>query len=282
MQVSSSSIHSWCRLDVVDRPNLLSIGSSSSNRFGHAHVRRKAFTVNPIRSLPSEPCSTTSTVVAAAATTSNSPFINGLFSRGNLSRYNDSLSFLVSQRKGFISLSSGRKMRKKRVLVVSAVFEKFTERAIKAILFSQREAQALGKEVVFTQHLLLGLIAEEDSSPDGFLASGITLDKTREAVRSIWHLKDSSSVTGTNDDGNDKKAVSVPFHHVPFSINAKRVFEAAVEYSKTLGHNFIAPEHIAVALFRVDDGNASRVLRRYYIKSHNILCLGLLLSLFQQ
>lgn len=266
MQVSSSSFHSWYRLDVVDRRNSLSIGASASNRFGHAHIRRKPISVNPIR----EPCSTTTTtssvVAAAATTTSNSPFISGLTSPGNLSKYNDSLSFLVSQRKGFfISLSRGRKIRKRRFLTVSAVFEKFTERAIKAILFSQREAQALGKEVVFTQHLLLGLIAEEESSPEGFLASGITIDKAREAVRSIWHLKDSSSATsGTNDDddGDDKKAASVPFHHIPFSINAKRVFEAAVDYSKNLGHNFIAPEHIAVALFKVDDGNASQVLRR--------------------
>ncbi|KAF7840202.1 chaperone protein ClpD, chloroplastic [Senna tora] len=270
MQISSSSssIHSWCRLDVVDRPNPLSIGSSSSKRFGHAHVRRKAIAFDPIRP---QPCSTTTTVVAAATTTSNSPLINGLLSRGNLYHYNDSLSFLASQRKGFFSLSSGRKMRKKRVLTVSAVFEKFTERAIKAILFSQREAQALGKEVVFNQHLLLGLIAEEATSPDGFLASGITLDKAREVVRSIWH---SSSTGTTNDGGDNKKAVSVPFHHVPFSINAKRVFEAAVEYSKSLGHNFIAPEHIAVALFKVDDGNAYHVLKRLEVNAPQLAAVA--------
>lgn len=40
------------------------------------------------------------------------------------------------------------------------------------------------------------------------------------------------------------------------------MFEAAVEYSRTMGHNFIAPEHIAIGLFTVDDGSASRVLKR--------------------
>lgn len=140
------------------------------------------------------------------------------------------------------------------MLTVHALFERFTERAIKAIVFSQREAKALGSEMVYTQHLLLGLIAEEDRSPPdgGFLASGVTTEKARDAVRNIWHRNQkasSSSVSGSN---------------IPFSIVAKRVFESAVEYSKSLGHKFVAPEHIVVALVKEDDGTANRVLYRYF------------------
>ncbi|XP_061376104.1 chaperone protein ClpD, chloroplastic isoform X2 [Gastrolobium bilobum] len=172
----------------------------------------------------------------------------------------------VSQRKGFAFTSlapiGGRKMRRRRVFTVSAVFERFTERAIKAIVLSQREAKALGSELVYTQHLLLGLIAEEDRSPDGFLASGVTIDKARDTVHSIWHRNDSSSDTPIGGVDDDNKASSVSATHVPFSISAKRVFEAAVEYSRSLGHKFIAPEHILVSLVKVDDGSASRVLYR--------------------
>lgn len=64
-----------------------------------------------------------------------------------------------------------------------------------------------------------------------------------------------------NSGGSSSSKSSSPAH-VPFSISTKRVFEAAVEYSRTMGHNFIAPEHIAVGLFTVDDGSASRVLKR--------------------
>ncbi|XP_027351375.1 chaperone protein ClpD, chloroplastic isoform X1 [Abrus precatorius] len=240
MQVSSSSMNSsW-------------FGTFAPNRYPH------------VRSLPSEPCSTT-----AVAATSYSPCTNVLFSRPDPTRckINSSLSFLVSQRKGFTLTSLapigvGRKTkRRRRALSVSAVFERFTERAIKAIVFSQREAKALGSELVYSQHLLLGLIAEEDRSPDGFLASGVTIEKARDVVRSIWHQNDSSSGVprdgGGVDDDNKTSAT-----HVPFSISAKRVFEAAVEYSRSLGHKFIAPEHIAVALVKVDDGSASRVLYR--------------------
>lgn len=136
--------------------------------------------------------------------------------------------------------------------IVAGVFERFTERAIKAVMFSQREAKALGKDTVSTQHLLLGLIAE-DRSPDGFLESGITIDAAREAVRSIW-----------GDDEGDKKdqITSTSATDVSFSNSTKRVFEAAVEYSRTMGYKFIAPEHIAIGLLTVDDGSASQVLQK--------------------
>lgn len=62
--------------------------------------------------------------------------------------------------------------------------------------------------------------------------------------------------------GSSSSSKSSSPAHVPFSISTKRVFEAAVEYSRTMGHNFIAPEHIAIGLFTVDDGSASRVLKR--------------------
>lgn len=123
-------------------------------------------------------------------------------------------------------------------------------------MFSQREARALGKDMVFTQHLLLGLIAEDRSS-SGFLDSGITIDLARQAVLSIWndYEKSYGKVGGAG-------ASMTSATDVPFSISTKRVFEAAVEYSRTMGYNFIAPEHIAIGLFTVDDGSASRVLKR--------------------
>lgn len=149
---------------------------------------------------------------------------------------------------------------KRSLYIVSGVFERFTERSIKAVMFSQKEAKALGKDMVYTQHLLLGLIAE-DRSPGGFLGSRITIDKAREAVRSIWHddVEDDKAKLASQDSGSATSATDVAF-----SSSTKRVFEAAVEYSRTMGHNFIAPEHIAFGLFTVDDGNATRVLKRYY------------------
>lgn len=137
--------------------------------------------------------------------------------------------------------------------MISAVFERFTERAIKAVVFSQREAKALGKDLVFPQHLLLGLVAE-DRGPDGFLGSGITVELARDAVRGIWN---DGGVAGGDGDGGERSATNLPF-----SVSSKRVFEAAVEFSRSTGSNFIAPEHIAIGLFTADDGSSGIVLKR--------------------
>ncbi|WCJ36385.1 ATP-dependent Clp protease ATP-binding subunit ClpC [Euphorbia peplus] len=147
--------------------------------------------------------------------------------------------------------------RKRKLLPISAVFERFTERAIKVVIFSQREARALGKDMVFTQHLLLGLIGE-DRDPAGFLGSGVKIDEAREVVRNLW----SSDADGDSSSGKIEGSSSASSTDVPFSVSTKRVFEAAVEYSRTMGYNYIAPEHIAIGLLTVDDGSASRVLKR--------------------
>ncbi|CAN8302336.1 unnamed protein product [Cochlearia groenlandica] len=147
--------------------------------------------------------------------------------------------------------------RRKKLTPISAVFERFTERAIRAIIFSQKEAKSLGKDMVYPQHLLLGLIAE-DRDPQGFLGSGINIDKAREAVWSIWEEAD-SDLSKQLEESSTSYSKSTD---MPFSISTKRVFEAAVEYSRTLDCQYIAPEHIAVGLFTVDDGSAGRVLKR--------------------
>lgn len=184
--------------------------------------------------------------------------INGFPSSNILSSFSSSFVSSFRSRNGFISGKIRRK-RRLRIPVISAIFERFTERAIKAVIFSQREAKALSKDLVFTQHLLLGLIAEEEhnQSPGGFLDSGLTLHVAREAVRGIWHNNDEKG-----DAGMVLSAAVTP--HVPFSISTKRVFDSAVEYSKQMGHHFIGPEHLSIALLAADDdGSIQLILKRY-------------------
>lgn len=168
-------------------------------------------------------------------------------------------SFPSSALSNITTTTTRRRRRRRRFSVVSAGaggLEPFTERAIKAVIYSQREAKALGKDMVFPQHLLLGLIAEEEehhfhSLHHGFLESGIRLHKARDTVRTIWHHHHHVNVPTNTTTA------------VPFSISTKRVFEAALHYSRTMSHHFIAPEHISIALFTLDDGSAARVLMRY-------------------
>ncbi|CAI7897110.1 unnamed protein product [Closterium sp. NIES-53] len=141
---------------------------------------------------------------------------------------------------------------------VSAVFDRFTERAIKSVMLGQREAKALGRKEVATEHLLLGLIMEDrassgTASAKGYLNTGVTIDGAREAVREM--IRDG---TLSPSEGSDK-----PASEVPFSAGSKRVFEAALEESRKLRHNFIAPEHLVMAVLSVEFDAAGKLLERY-------------------
>lgn len=183
---------------------------------------------------------------ASSSSSSYSPIAVSFFSNSS-----SIFGMLISQR--------SRSRRTKRSFSTSAAFERFTERAIKVVIFSQKEAKALGRDMVFTQHLLLGLIAEEElhSSPHGFLGSGVTIDDARFAVRSIWRENDLLEYSASTSN-------AIHSINISFSITTKRVLEAALQYSRSKGHNFLAPEHIALGLFSADDGSAFRVLDRYF------------------
>ena len=147
----------------------------------------------------------------------------------------------------------GQQQRRRRGAgVVRAVFERFTERAVKAVVFSQREARGMGDEAVAPHHLLLGLVAE-DRSPAGFLGSGLRADRAREAC---------SGALGKPGPAQPAAGLATD---VPFSGPSKRVFEAAVEFSRNMGCNFISPEHIALGLFNLDDPTTNSVLKRLVV-----------------
>uniref|UniRef100_A0A453BX58 Clp R domain-containing protein n=1 Tax=Aegilops tauschii subsp. strangulata TaxID=200361 RepID=A0A453BX58_AEGTS len=111
-----------------------------------------------------------------------------------------------------------------------------------------REARGMGDEVVAPHHLLLGLVAE-DRSAAGFLASGVRIERAREACRAaVGKGGPAQAATGLATD-------------VPFSGASKRVFVAAVEFSRNMGCNFISPDHIALGLFDLDDPTTNSILK---------------------
>ncbi|GBG92963.1 hypothetical protein CBR_g57961 [Chara braunii] len=144
-------------------------------------------------------------------------------------------------------------------LIIEAVFERFTERAIKSIMLAQREAKAQGRGEVGTTQLLLGLIAEERSN-NGFLKTGVTIERAREVVREMAH-----------EEGLSTQRLDKPASEISFSHGSKRVFEGALEESRTMGHNYVAPEHIAVSLLKSEDAATSQLLERLGLRKDKML-----------
>ena len=151
-----------------------------------------------------------------------------------------------------------RRGRARRAVVVRAVFERFTERAVKAVVLSQREARGLGEPAVAPRHLFLGLVAEDRSS-GGFLSSGINIERAREACRGIAAARDDADSAAAPSSSRPGSGLDTD---VPFSATAKQVFDVAVVLSKNMGASFISPEHLAIALFTLDDPTTNNLLRR--------------------
>jgi ATP-dependent Clp protease ATP-binding subunit ClpC len=127
------------------------------------------------------------------------------------------------------------------------MFERFTERARQVVVLAQDEARAFPHAYIGTEHLLLGLIREEEGLAARVLASlDVTVERTREAV-----LKSVPPVA------------NAPTGQVPPTPRAKKVLELALREALSLGHNYIGTEHILLGLVRENTGVASTLLRDF-------------------
>ncbi|MBL7031962.1 MAG: ATP-dependent Clp protease ATP-binding subunit [Nitrospira sp.] len=126
------------------------------------------------------------------------------------------------------------------------MFEKFTERGRKVIIYAREEAEKRQNDYLGTEHLLLGLLREEESLPMVILKKmGLSAEELRlEVERNL--------PTGSN---------ILTFGDIPFTPRAKKVLELAVEEARLLGHSYIGSEHLLIGLIREDAGIAGKILR---------------------
>ncbi|GFP82629.1 ATP-dependent clp protease atp-binding subunit clpa homolog cd4b chloroplastic [Phtheirospermum japonicum] len=171
----------------------------------------------------------------------------------------NALDFMVSQNRQTLQskveaetslVKRGRKSR----MAPRAMFERFTEKAIKVIMLAQEEARRLGHNFVGTEQILLGLIGEGTGIAAKVLKSmGINLKDARVEVEKII--------------GRGSGFVAV---EIPFTPRAKRVLELSLEEARQLGHNYIGSEHLLLGLLREGEGVAARVLENLGADPSNI------------
>ena len=126
-------------------------------------------------------------------------------------------------------------------------FEKFSERARRALTRAQEEAQRFGHNYIDTEHILLGLIAEEDSVASKVLANlGVPPNKIRAAVEFVVGRGERSAIG-----------------EVGLTPRAKRVIELAVDEARRLNHSYLGTEHLLLGLLRDREGAAVGVLESF-------------------
>ena len=125
-----------------------------------------------------------------------------------------------------------------------SLWMRFTERARRVVFFAQEEATRLGENYVGTEHLLLGLVRENDSVAARILDRlGVPLGRIRSDI-------ERQVTRGHGNLGQDMQLTP----------RAKRVIDLAYEEARQLNNNYIGTEHLLLGLIREGDGLAARVL----------------------
>jgi len=123
-------------------------------------------------------------------------------------------------------------------------FEKFSERARRALTYAQEEAQRFNHNYIGTEHILLGLVRETDGVAAKVLQNlDVDLNKVRSAVEFII--------------GRGGKTSSAEVGLTP---RAKKVIELAVDEARRLNHSYVGTEHLLLGLLREGEGVAGGVL----------------------
>lgn len=124
------------------------------------------------------------------------------------------------------------------------MWQRFTEHARKIVFYAQEEAGRLGENYVSTEHLLLGLVREEDNTAGRLLDRlGVSAGAVRAGVGA--HVR-----RGEGRLGQDMQLTPA----------AKKVIDLAYDEARSLKNNYIGTEHLLLGLIREKGSPAGQVL----------------------
>src|SRR5580704_17113669 len=134
------------------------------------------------------------------------------------------------------------------------MFDKYTDKARKAIFFARYEASQFGSEYIEIEHLLLGILRDDR-------ALALRLLKTPEKIHSIRKQVEKQF------PHREKISTSVD---MPLSHDCKRVLKHAAEESERLADDHISPAHFLLAILREPDCTAAQIMAAHGITSSQL------------
>lgn len=123
------------------------------------------------------------------------------------------------------------------------MFERYTDKARRVIFFGRYEAAQFGSPCIESEHLLLGLLREDQALATRFLRSN-TVDGSREEIKKNTTFR---QPTSTSVD-------------LPLSNECKRALAYAAEEAERLSHKHIGTEHLLMGLLREEKCFAAKLL----------------------
>ncbi len=125
-----------------------------------------------------------------------------------------------------------------------AFFARFTERAQRALLAAQKEAAAMHRNYVGTEHLLLGIM--RDPGKAGLILNAVSEEALRATI---------VQMVGEGDEQTAGKTMS-------YAPRTKKVLEQSAREARDLGQNYVGTEHLLLALLFEREGVAAQALMR--------------------
>lgn len=126
------------------------------------------------------------------------------------------------------------------------MFERYTEKARRAVFFARYEASQFGSPYIETEHLLLGILREDKALTNQFLPL-----RSHAAAESIRKQIEGHTVI------REKVSTSVD---LPLSDECKRILIHAEEEANHLSHRFIGTGHLFLGMLREQECFAAQLL----------------------
>ena len=127
-----------------------------------------------------------------------------------------------------------------------AIFGRFTERAQRALAAAQRAAAEMRQPYVGTEHMLLGLLKEDQDNLPPALSEKVSYEKVADMLSE--RREETVLLSGTPR-----------FEMTP---RAKKLLELSILESRRLGQTYVSAEHFWLAILREGEGVAANLLRQ--------------------
>jgi uncharacterized protein (TIGR02246 family) len=125
------------------------------------------------------------------------------------------------------------------------MFERFTEKARRAIFFARYEASQYGSMSIETEHLLLGIVREDHTLVRRFLSEKGGAQSLRDEIE--------SQITR-----GERLSTAV---EIPISAECRHILNKAAEAAKRMDHKHVGTEHLLLGVLCEEDCRAARLLR---------------------
>ena len=128
------------------------------------------------------------------------------------------------------------------------MFEKYNEKARRALFFARYEASKLGSKVIESEHVLLGILREgEDVTREIFARFNVKPDDVRKEIEGDRPFVERVSSS----------------QELPLSEESKKILAYASHEAESMMHPYVGTEHLLIGILRVDPSVACRLLNSH-------------------